>query len=282
MTNADQIGYMKIASGSALLGLIAGLGWWVASIQPVFDDQLCRTDAPLPGHFMVLSDLSEADDSDVVTNMAREWKTALPMYHKFSVYRIGDVTAARDERENVDTWPLIPVFEACNPGSAEQVNALIQGTRVAQKKFDSLFAEPLERAMADAVAQAGAESSPILAAFSKIPEIPGWSDTARRTLMIRSDFLEFTPKFSQYKTVASIDETLDATGTDIPDLAGVDVSIFYVTREKYASFQSAEHAEFWDRYFRRSRASISMLRIDERSVPVLSFGKPEKQSLAAL
>lgn len=282
MNNADHIGYIKIAAGSAVLALIAGLGWWVASIQPVFDDQLCRIDMPLPGHLMILTDLSDADDSEIMANMVRNWKAELPIYHKLSVYRIGDITVERDSRDIPSTWPLVPVFEACNPGRAEQVNALIRGTRVAQKKYDLLFDEPLDHAVTEAAVQAGTQSSPILAALGRIPDVPRWTESTQRTLMIRSDFLEFTPQYSQYRTIDDLETTLEAAGAVMPGLKGVDLTVIYVTREKYVPFQSEAHVGFWDEYFKNTKATLSMMTVDEHTVPSQDGDEPRRQSLAAL
>lgn len=266
MLNADQIGYVKIASGIFVLGMIGALASWVVSIQPDFDEHLCRTDAPIPGEMMLVTDLSERDDKVAIPAMVRTLREDLPIYHRLSVYGVADVTKERPESgADADIWPLVLIFEACNPGRADQVNPLIHGTRVAQKKYETMFSAPLEAAVAAAAAEAGKDSSPILSALSRVTETRGWSGEGNRTLFVRSDFLEYTPAYSQYRGIGSVGAALAKTGATIPELEGVGVRMHYVQREKYLDFQTDEHVAFWKSFFDQARADLSVIPVEEQS-----------------
>ena len=264
MRNSDKMGYLKIFGGSALLTIIAAAAGWLISIQPVFDDKMCLVGEPPAGQIAIVTDMSEVEDGQVVPAMVREWRDVLPMHHRLSVYRIGDIKNPRpDDNPESDLWPLVSVFEACNPGRADQVNVFVRGSKPAQKKYEMLFAEPLDQAMQKVAAHAGSSSSPILASLGHVTMIPGFKSAQSRTLIIRSDFLELTPRYSHYRKLGTVTEALAASGASIPKLNQVEVRAFYVNRSKYSRYQGADHRDFWEAYFADAQVPGSLHGIAE-------------------
>ena len=106
MRSADRTGYIKIATGLILLACVAGGALWLVSIQPVYDDRMCRVDQPPSGQVKIIVDLSEAADGMAIPGLIRGWRDQLAMDQRLSVYRIGDLGDPIEDQVD-DLWPLI-------------------------------------------------------------------------------------------------------------------------------------------------------------------------------
>lgn len=253
---ADQVGYMKFAIGGTT-AVAAGIGvWFLNSLRPVLDDELCIVDRAPLGHSVLITDISETEDAHTVPAIIRGAANDLPQYHRLSVYRIADLTETPSEEVLAHgVWPLVRVFSACNPGRGDQVNPFVIGSRYAEKRYQQMFAAPLDRVILETAEQAGSNTSPILTALSQIPHIEqfGAGDSARR-LLIRSDLLQHTPpRYTQYtQDIRDLDYALQRVGAAVPDLGDISVKIDFVRRVKARNRQTEAQRDFWAEYFERA------------------------------
>ena len=253
---ADQIGYLKFAIGGVgATAMVLGV-LFLNSLRPVLDEELCIVGSAPLGHSVLIADISEVEDAHTLPGLIRDTADRLPQYHRMSVYRVADLTETPTEAELAQgLWPLVQVFSACNPGRGDEVNPMVVGSRYAEKRYQQMFASPLD-AMINATAErAGSRTSPILDALSQIPLIEDFDGAVpERHLAIRSDFLEHTPSYSHYaRDIGSLDQALDRLGVSVPDLRELSVRVDFVRRTSAVNRQTTAHRDFWDEYFHRAR-----------------------------
>ncbi len=253
---ADQIGYMKFAIGGT--GAIAvGLAvWFLNSLRPVLDEELCIVDQAPLGHSVLVADISETEDAITLPGLIRDAARDLPQYHRLSVYRIADLTETPTNEELAQgLWPLVRVFSACNPGRGDEVNWLVVGARYAEKRYQQMFAAPLDIVIRETAERAGSQTSPVLSALSQVPHVQHFGATvSARSLLVRSDFLQHTPpRYTQYAPdIRDLDYALERIGVGVPDFGGISVRIDFVRRVKAKDRQTSAHRDFWAEYFARA------------------------------
>ena len=255
----DQYGYLKIAGGVAFMLAVGVPLWILISLRPVFDEQLCIVDTAPPGHRVLVFDISEPEDAYTLASAIRDQSEDLPQYHRLSVYRIADLNETPTAEVGAHAlWPLVRVFSACNPGRGDQVNWMITGSKYAEKRYRSLFAEPIDKMIEETAALAGSATSPIMDALAQVPDIEHFgSQVTERTLQIRSDFLQHTlPQYTHYTAdIKDVDYALNRIGVVVPNLAEFKVQVDFVQRTQYVRWQNDKHREFWNDYFSKATNS---------------------------
>ena len=168
----DQQGYLKFAVGGTGV-LITGVALWALNgLRPVFDDELCIVNQPPSGHQVKIVDISEAEDAFTLADVIRKTSELLPQHHRLSLYRMADLNETPTDAERaLGLWPLVRMFSACNPGRGDQVNPWIVGSRYAERRYQKMFAAPLDEVIQATAARAGAQTSPILNALAQVPNI---------------------------------------------------------------------------------------------------------------
>ena len=256
---ADQVGYMKFAvGGTTALAMALGVSF-LNSLRPVLDDELCIVGQVPPGHSVLVADISETEDAITLPGLIRDFANNLPQYHRLSVYRVADLTETPAEEELAGgVWPLVRVFSACNPGRGDEVNWLVVGARYAEKRYQQMFAEPLDAVIRQTAERAGSQTSPVLGALSQVPHLEDFgADVPARHLLIRSDFLQHTPpRYTQYsRDIKDLDYALEQLGANVPDFGNLDVQIEFVRRAKAKARQTSAHRDFWAEYFMRANVA---------------------------
>lgn len=249
------------ALGAVLIGVVMlALGGFGAAAfllrpPPIDAETLCRTDAPLGAHTIILVDstdrLEPRHRRKLRAVMAQE-RARLGQYDRLTLMRLN----ARRPQE-----PAI-LFSRCLPRPPEQTNPLFENARLTQERWDTDFAEALDKALRSATSAGAARHSPILAGLRAIAADPDFDPLIHnRRLVLVSDLLEHDPEgFSLYAAGADYAAWRAQAPTAAPDFARVHVRIVPLDRPDHAHRQANALDQFWPAYF--DAADVQSLSFD--------------------
>jgi hypothetical protein len=241
-----------------LLAIVAGgtLAWFYfsAAPRPVLDAQsLCPVTGP-HGVTVVLvdtsDDLPETTRREVLGQLD-DMITTLPPFYRLDI-RALDIAGVRSRS----------LFSRCNPGDGAGLSEWTDNPRIARLRWIEDFRKPAAAAVKSSIAAAKATSSPIMAAVQDIAidQFSGAaSQSARKTLYIISDMIEFTRDYSQYARAGDLSfaryKQSPAYLKFRTDLHGATVIIRYVTRQQNGQpvLDGTKHMEFWKAWVEDNR-----------------------------
>lgn len=248
------LGLALIAAAFVVLG---GLGAAVFLLRPPPTDPvtLCRTDAPITTHTLVLVDATdrlEPRHRRKLRAVLAQERMRLSQYDRLTLMRIN----VRRPHE-----PTI-LFSKCLPRPPEQTNPLFENARHNQERWDAAFADALDRALRSAQAAGPARASPIVAGLRAAAADPDFGpEIPRRRLVLVSDLLEHNPQgFSLYAPDADYAAWRSQTQGEAPDLSRVDVRIVPLDRPDQAAQQAFARDHFWSAFF--DAAEVANLSVD--------------------
>ena len=241
--------------GVALIGavmcVLAGLAAAAYLTRPPPTDAatLCRTDATITAHTIVLVDATdklEPRHRRKLRAVLDQERARLSQYERLTIMRLN----VRRPQE-----PVV-LFTKCLPRPPEQINPLFENARRAQARWDESFADALDRALRSAQSGGGARASPILAGMRALGADPDFGgELPRRRLVLVSDLLEHDPQgFSLYVSNADYSAWRAASPFGPPDLSGVAVRVIPLDRPEHAEHQAFAVQHFWPDYFDASGA----------------------------
>src|ERR1700690_1048043 len=243
---------LAIASGGSLAWF-----YFSAGPRPVLDPQtLCPVNGP-QGVTVVLVDTS--DDLPETTRrellgQLDDMITTLPPFYRLDI-RVLDITGVRSRS----------LFSKCNPGDGAGLSEWTDNPRIARLRWIEDFRKPAADAVKSSIAAAKANSSPIMAAIQDIAIdqfSSATSQSARKTLHIISDMIEFTKDYSQYPRAGDLSfqryRQSPAYLKFRTDLHGATVMLRYVTRQtgNQQIVDSTKHMEFWKSWIEDNRGSF--------------------------
>ncbi len=249
------------ALGAALILLamlnLGGLGGAALLLRPPPTDAetLCRTDAPLNAHTIILVDATdrlEPRHRRKLRAVLAQERGRLSQYDRLTVMRLN----MRRPRE-----PAI-LFSKCLPRPPEQTNPLFENARVVQARWDEEFAVALDDAVRAAASSGTARASPIIAGLRAVAADPDYDAAIpRRRLVLVSDLLEHDPEgFSLYVSTSNYSSWRAQAANDPPDFAHVDLRIVPLDRPDHAAEQTAALEQFWPAFF--DAADVRSVSID--------------------
>jgi hypothetical protein len=236
--------------GLALIGVaflvLGGLGAAAFMLRPPPTDAetLCRTDAPIRAHTIVLVDstdrLEPRHRRKLRAVLAQE-RARLSQYDRLTIMRLNVRRPQEPAR----------LFSRCLPRPPEQTNPLFENARVNQQRWDDEFESVLSAATRSAQAGGTQRASPILASLRAIAADPDFgAEISTRRLVIVSDLLEHDPTgFSLYVSDANYAQWRAASAFGPPDLTRVDARLAPLDRPEHADRQAAALREFWPAFF---------------------------------
>lgn len=152
-----------------------------------------------------------------------------------------------------------PIIQLCSPGRFEAGDSeLTKSKSFTEKQFKERFEEPILRTVQDLATTAPDTSSPILEMLQLVG-IKGFKSAGvnkQLELVIYSDFLHNTQKFSMYRTGNKFDDfaSSDYGIQAMPKLRDVSVRLKYLMHTP--QFQGQDNRKFWMQLFRQSGAAI--------------------------
>lgn len=254
MTRHDVFGGSLIAIFLGLIGSMSGLAYYLANSDPLDPATLCPKSHPL-GHTIVLVDrtdpLTEEHKALLKGAMDRASATLIPD-ERLSVFLI---------EAEAPVVP-IPVFSRCKPRDGADASWLYENERLIRARYENEFLEPLSAKIRGLEKPAEAPQSPIMETVRNIAALPEFTDaTERRRLIVVSDLLQNIPAYSQYRRAADFDAFIASPygRSVVADLAGVEVEVVYLRRQKDVHHQGERHLVFWRQYFAESGAFIARM-----------------------
>lgn len=245
-----------ILIGAVMLALGAfGAAAYFLRPPPTDAETLCRTDAAIRAHTIVLVDstdrLQARHRRKLAAVLAQE-RARLSQYDRLTIMRLN----ARNPQE-----PAI-LFSRCLPRPPEQANPLFENARHAQARWDEAFADALDRALRSAQSGGGQRASPIIAGLRAVAADPDFgAEIPQRRLVLVSDLLEHQPgSFSLYAAGADFNLWRAQTPTEPPDLSAVDIRVVPIDRPEQAQRQGEAISGFWPAFF--EAASVQSLSFD--------------------
>jgi hypothetical protein len=238
-------GILLILLAIAAAGTLAYF-YFSAPARPILDAQsFCPIDGPR-GITVVLVDTSD-DLPDTtrkeVLGMLEDMIATLPPFYKLDI-RVLDITGVRSRS----------LFSKCNPGDGAGLSEWTDNPRIARLRWIENFRKPAADAVKNSIASAKANSSPIMAAIQDIA-LDQFSSaagkTAKKTLYVISDMIEFTRDYSQYPRGGDLSfqryKQSPAYLKFRTDLHGATVALRYVTRQVKGQplVDGTMHMDFW-------------------------------------
>jgi hypothetical protein len=226
--------------------VLGGLGAaaFMLRAAPTDAETLCRTDAPIQAHTIVLVDSTdrlEARHRRKLRAVLAQERARLAQFDRLTIMRVN----VRRPQE-----PAI-LFSRCLPRPPEQTNPLFENARLTQQTWDEQFAAALDAALRSASSGGPQRASPIVAALRAVAADPDFgAEIPRRRLVLMSDLLEHNPQgFSLYVPGADYAAWRSASAGGPPDLARIDLRIVPVDRPDHAALQAAAMERFWPAFF---------------------------------
>jgi hypothetical protein len=250
----NALGVVLIVLAVLVLGGL-GAASFILRAPPTDAETLCRTDAPLAAHTIILVDATdrlEARHRRKLRAVMAQERARLSQFDRLTLMRIN---VRRPQEPSI-------LFSRCLPRPPEQTNPLFENARMTQETWDQDFAEALERALRSAGASGAGNASPIVAGLRAVAADPEFgAEIPRRRLVLVSDLLENNPQgFSLYVSDANYAAWRAAAPSGPPDLARVDLRVVPLDRPDFTERQAAALEQFWPAFF--DAADVSSVSID--------------------
>ncbi len=248
------LGLILILAAMLTLGGLAAAALMLRA-PPTDPETLCRTDAPIAAHTIVLVDSTdrlEPRHRRKLRAVLTQERARLSQYDRLTVMRLN----VRRPQE-----PL-RLFSRCLPRPPEQSNPLLENARMTQRHWEEEFEGILGAATRSAQSGSPQRSSPILASVRAIAADPDFdAEITRRRIVLVSDLLEHDPEgFSLYVPDANYSHWRANSPAGPPDLSLVDVRLAPLDRPEHAERQAVALQEFWPAYL--NAADVQSVSID--------------------
>ncbi len=147
-----------------------------------------------------------------------------------------------------------PAFAYCNPGHADDINPLTEGTRLAEKKWKEGFEKPLDSVLQGMLSASESNNTPLLEAIQSVsvqsfgPIRTAENSSIPKRLIIVSDMLQNSENLSLYSGIPDVQDFLktQAYRRIRSDLDDVKVTILMIRRQTKKSIQGSELIRFWE------------------------------------
>jgi hypothetical protein len=239
----NVLGIVLIVFAALALGGL-GAASFLMRAPPTDAETLCRTDAPLAAHTIILVDATdrlEGRHRRKLRAVLAQERGRLSQYDRLTIMRIN---MRRPQEPSI-------LFSKCLPRPPEQTNPLFENARMVQQQWDEDFAEALDGALRSASSSGPARASPIIAGVRAVAADPDFgAEIPRRRLVLVSDLLEHDPQgFSLYVSDANYANWRAASPQEPPDLSRIDLRIVPIDRPDHAERQAYALDMFWPAFF---------------------------------
>lgn len=235
----DRKGIVIFAAGSTiLLGLVVFAVMVLRSPSRDYDPvTLCNENLPRPQQHLVVIDASDTlsphQRQFLQTHLSGLLESA-SVNDRFSIFVLDERYHGLSE----------PVVDLCKPPSGENVNALTANQHFVQSLYRERFEQPLDQAIAAAVAAGEQPVSPIFEALSDLAALNRIDPAAQSIrLTIVSDMIQNSRAGSVFKRGAAAIDQLP-----LIDLRRATTRVYWLDRDKYQQYQTADLEASWQDY----------------------------------
>lgn len=193
------------------------------------------------------------DQSDPITPSQKRYligyiedlKRSFSLFEKVAIYPIDSISGGSPT----------PLFERCNPGSPEEANVWFENPEQIREKFEADFSRPFSEAFDRSIADAAAETSPIIETIQSVMSNHSLDDRiTRQRLILISDMLHNVPEYSHYRDGHSYNDFVSSSYSLRTDsnLVGVGVTVVYLWRSGVSPKDVDAHLLFWEEFIRQN------------------------------
>lgn len=251
MSGRDLVGIFNLIIIAAVLG---GISYAALVLRPAEYDRetLCLVGETPPHRVVIIdkTDIYSARQAGLIGDLIVAEGAALDVGERLSLFELNE----QGRLQNTNRFSL------CNPGSGEQVNPLYRNPDRVQARYDFLFDQPLQTALADLVRPKEAPNSPIIEALAMLAQEPGFDRaTPRRRAVLVSDMLQNSQVFTVYgrgrgalaqrvPPARQVAQAIVAAHGD--GLYGMELEIRLIPRPNWEVEQRGDLRRYWDAVFR--------------------------------
>lgn len=246
-SKSDIRGFQLIGAGIVILSLIGGAAAFLRTGKPALDE---HTLCPASGEKMRVAVLVDKSDKwgrgdvarvkDILQSIYRD----VPTRGRLTIYSITG-----DGRKSTD---VNLIFDACNPGSEAECNALYSNCRKAERDYKRAFEAPLEQLGATLMLPGESSYSPLLETVGTMVKDNKGEELK---LHIISDFMENHTSFRFYNLVPLDTQMVDAY--PLPKKAKLTVKGYFIQRRMHPMpLQNAVQA-VWSGYFQKQDIPVT-------------------------
>ena len=217
---------------------------WIASHRVALDP---HTNCPVTGPVSataVLIDVSVAISRATLEDLRNKFDAlaaGIPKGGLISIY--GLTSRAGDLRH---------LFTGCNPGDGSDADPITSNPRQAKQRWEEGYQKPFDEFGKAIGTGKPTTRNPIMAAIQqiKLTFFDAYPAAVEKNLVVTSDMIEYTNAYSQYVYGADYAAFQRSPAKDMyrTSMDGVKVTVFYIHRY-YVPAKTAEHCEFWARWF---------------------------------
>ena len=252
----NVLGVLMIVGVIAVIGLLGIVRFSLQGTRPALD---LTTGCPEGGATSLTVLLVDRTDPLAPIQQAallqhlRSLRQQIERYGALEVYSVGSTAEAPLQAHSVAVdGRSTPHHRFCNPGLVTEPG-LTENKRLSERRYKTLFEDPLERIFSEVLERKTEDVSPIMESIQSVA-VTAFLDprleNAEKKLVIVSDLLQHTPGHSQYngRTPFSAFRELPYYQRLQCDLTGVTVDLLYVRRPVRRTIQGKFHIQFWQRY----------------------------------
>lgn len=235
---------ISIAAVIFMLAIIGAGAWWFVSTKAdraSLDENLCP---PTPeAHVAVIVDVTDPltlPQRQDLRNKLEALKASIPMRGRVAFFKVD---AAEEEL-------LTPLFEKCNPGTAEDFSELDADLRDMERRYREEFEAPYVATYETIFEASGASRSPIMQSVQSVNLTELDTPTARagsRRLILISDLLQNSTRLSFYGELPSAEDVLENPDFQSArtNLRGTEVELWMLQRPDFSETQPRGLPELW-------------------------------------
>jgi len=244
LSGEDRKGIVIFAAGAAvLIALLCFVLWVIRSPEKQYDRvTLCNESLPRHAQHLLIIDVSDtlsAHQQHFLRRHISGLLEAAQVNDRFSIFVL-------DEHYNGLSDPVV---DLCKPRSAGEVSGLTANRTFVENLYREHFEQPLEAAIARAVNSGEQPVSPIYEALSDVAALNRIDPRAEDvSLTLVSDMIQNSRAGSVFSSGAAAIEKLPPI-----DLRRARTTVYWLDREKYRKYQTAELQSSWQDYL----ASVS-------------------------
>ena len=245
----DMLGGALIIVLVALLLSLGALAYYLKQAGLHDGETPCASDQSVP-HTVILVDRTDpfTDLHTMLLESAVEYgSAALRRGERLSIFLIEARAPVRPA----------PILSLCKPNDGSDANWLYENATLLRSAFEKQFARPLT-ALVDQLHEPAQEpASPILETIRAVSLLPSFREAqARRKLIVVSDLLENTARYSHYTTTPDYQNFRRSPygASVLPSLHGVEVELVYLPNQRAQKRQGRAHLTFWQSYLTEAGA----------------------------
>ena len=247
LSEKDKLGAKIILFGAGII-IIMIILFLILKAGKVVTDNITLCPKEPPSHFVILVDKSDPPNDSQLRQIKQrigEVKDNLGFLDRLSIVTMGASGHANE------------IFSKCNPGRGEQANQFYENPTMVQNNFDKNFGSAFNNALEAAISEGKANASYIMESIQNIiTNINFNSNISKRKLIIFSDMLQHSKKYSQYKQISTYKRFLETKYGQslLTDMNDVEIVVYLIMRrDRRININSL--VEFWITYFEEQGAT---------------------------